>query len=104
MPGTDDGVLVFIRYTVVVREGFGEPVGGADKGCFCVEILEELLVLSKTAKADSLIKSIQGKIMLTSARCCWPVPKTLSFSAVGVLIPLVANSGVLISTEAFVEG
>ena len=41
---------------------------------------------------------------LTSARCCWPVPKVLSFSAVTVLFPLVANSGILRSTEALVEG
>ena len=41
---------------------------------------------------------------LTSARCCWPVPKVLSFSAVIVLFPPVANSGVLRSTEALVEG
>jgi len=44
------------------------------------------------------------KILLTSARCCWPVPKVLSLSAVGVLFPLVAKSGVLMSTDAFVEG
>ena len=41
VPGADDGVLVFIRYTVVVREGFGEPVGRADKSRFCVQVLEE---------------------------------------------------------------
>ena len=37
--GADDGVLVFVSYTVVVREGFGEPVGRADKSCFCVDVL-----------------------------------------------------------------
>ena len=42
--------------------------------------------------------------MLTSARCCWPVPNVLSFSAVGVLLPLEAKSGVLISTDALAEG
>ena len=41
---------------------------------------------------------------LTSARCCCPVPKVLSFSAVGVLFPVVANSGILISIEALVDG
>ena len=48
--------------------------------------------------------SVRGKVMLTSARCCWPVPNVLSFSAVGVWFPLVANLGVLVSTEALVEG
>lgn len=41
MPGADDGVLVLVSYTVFVREGFGEPVGRADEGCFCVDILQE---------------------------------------------------------------
>ena len=41
---------------------------------------------------------------LTSARCCWPVPKLLSFKAVGVLLPVVAKFGMLGSTEALVDG
>lgn len=41
MPGADDGVLIFICYTVFVCEGFGEPVGRTDEGCFCIDILEE---------------------------------------------------------------
>lgn len=40
---------------------------------------------------------------LTSARCCWPVPKVLSLRAVGVLLPDVANLGVF-ETEALVDG
>ena len=39
MLGTDDGVLVYVGDAVVVCEGVGEPVGGAGKVCFCVEIL-----------------------------------------------------------------
>ena len=40
----------------------------------------------------------------TPARCCWPVPEVLSLTAVGVLLPDVANSGVLFETEALVDG
>ena len=41
VPGADDGVLVFVCYAVIVCECFGKPVGRADEGCFCVEVLEE---------------------------------------------------------------
>lgn len=41
---------------------------------------------------------------LTFARCCCPVAKVLSFRAVGVLFPLVAYPGALMSTEASIEG
>ena len=40
---------------------------------------------------------------LTSARCCCPVPNVLSFTAVGVLSPDVANFGVF-ETEEMVDG
>lgn len=36
---TYDRVLIFVGHPVVVREGFSHPVAGADKGCFCVNIL-----------------------------------------------------------------
>ena len=39
MLGAGDGVLVFVGYAVVVCEGFGEPVGGADEGGFGVDVL-----------------------------------------------------------------
>ncbi len=41
--------------------------------------------------------------MLTSALCCWPMPKLLSFSAVGLVVPDVAKPGLLM-TEALLEG
>ena len=104
MPGADDGVLVLVCYAVVIRKGFREPVGGADEGCFCVEVLEECQCFRIYLRQGYQLERIRRKIVLTSARCCWPVPNVLSFSAVGVLFPLVANSGVLISTEALVEG
>lgn len=46
---------------------------------------------------------VGGMWRLTSARCCWPVPKVLSLRAVGVLLPDVANLGVF-ETEALVDG
>ena len=52
----------------------------------------------------SLEYALWERIWLTSARCCCPVAKVLSLSAVGVLFPLVAKSGMLISSEALVEG
>ena len=104
MPGADDGVLVLVCYAVVICKGFGEPVGRADEGCFCVEVLEERQCFRSSPRRIYRLERIRGKIVLTSARCCWPVLNVLSFSAVGVLFPLVAKSGVLISTEALVEG
>ena len=104
MPGANDGVLVLVCYAVVIRKGFGEPVGRADEGRFCVEVLEERQCFRNPLRRNYQIERIRGKIVLTSARCCWPVPNVLSFSAVGVLFPLVAKSGVLISTDALVEG
>lgn len=37
--GADDGILILVCDAIVVGEGFGHPVGGADEGCFCVEVL-----------------------------------------------------------------
>ena len=37
--GAGYGVLVFVGRAAVAGEGFGEPVGGADKGHFGVEVL-----------------------------------------------------------------
>ena len=104
MPGADDRVLVLVCYAVVIRKGVGEPVGRADEGCFCVEVLEGRQCFRDHPRQQYQFERNRGRIVLTSARCCWPVPNVLSFSAVGVLFPLVANSGVLISTEALVEG
>ena len=41
VPGADDGILVLECYAIITCKGFGEPVGRADEGCFCVEVLEE---------------------------------------------------------------
>ena len=47
VPGADNRVLVLVGYTVVVCEGFGEPVGRTDEGCFCIDILGGVSVLSR---------------------------------------------------------
>ena len=38
------------------------------------------------------------------ARCCWPVPRALSLSAVTGPVPEVAKLGSVAETESFVEG
>ena len=38
--GAGDGVLVFEGAVGGGGEGLGEPVGGADEGCFCVDVLQ----------------------------------------------------------------
>ena len=38
--GANDRVLVFISYTVVICERFGEPVCRANESCFCVDVLK----------------------------------------------------------------
>ena len=63
MFSADDGVLIFIAYAAVVGEGFGEPVGGADDGCFCVDILGKFQVM-----LDFGTKV--GKGTRTSTLCC----------------------------------
>ena len=91
--------MVFVGDAVVICEGFGEPVGGTDEGCFCVDVLGICQI-----EVELSLRGNVGDIFLTSARCCWPVAKVLSLRAVGVLLPLVAKSGVLMSTEALVDG
>ena len=43
--GADNAVLIFVGGAVIGGEGFGEPVGGADKGCLRVDILSVVLVM-----------------------------------------------------------
>lgn len=61
MPGADDGVLVFVSDAVVVCEGFGEPVGRADEGRFCVDILERTSALSHFTGATHRLKIFDKK-------------------------------------------
>ena len=55
VPGADDGVLIFVGYAVFICEGFGEPVGRADEGCFRVDVLEEYHQYCRRALVLSII-------------------------------------------------
>ena len=48
MLGAGDAVLVLVGFAEGGRarggEGFGEPVGGADEGCFAVEVVGACLL------------------------------------------------------------
>ena len=100
MLGPDNRVLVFISFAVVVCKGVGEPIGRTDKGRFGIDVLIRGSVMA--SKCLRMMGRDQAEH--TSARCCWPVPKVLSLTAVGVLLPAVANFGVLLETEALVDG
>ena len=50
-----------VSHTVVVCEGFGEPIGRADEGRFCVDILERTSALSHFTKATHQLRMFEGK-------------------------------------------
>lgn len=95
MLGADYRVLVFVGFATAAAEGFGEPVGGANKGVFGVDVL--------SFHQHSLAMQTSSKV-LTSARCCCPVAKVLSLRAVAPEKPEVAKSGADMFTEALVDG
>ena len=96
MLGANDRVLVLVGLTPLAAEGLCNPVGGTNKRRFSIDVL---LTISMIWRMVSIHKRL-----LTSARCCWPVAKVLSFRAVAPERPEVANSAADLSVEAFVDG